>query len=132
MRGHGRILPVTLTCYTAATLALIGIPPFSGFVSKWYLATGSLASGTGVLAVIGLVVLLLSALLTAGYLLPIMINGFFPGEDFDGAGLKKSKGAELPLTMLVPIVILALAALGFGCFPGKLIEMLQTIAASVL
>lgn len=132
MRGHGRILPMTLTCYTAATLALIGIPPFSGFVSKWYLATGSLASGTGVLAVIGPVVLLLSALLTAGYLLPIMINGFFPGEDFDGAGLKKSKGAELPLTMLVPIVILALAALGFGCFPGKLIEMLQTIAASVL
>ena len=47
MRGLGRVMPLTLGCYTIASLALIGIPPASGFVSKWYLASGALYSGTG-------------------------------------------------------------------------------------
>lgn len=134
MKGLGRILPVTLTCYTAASLALIGIPPFSGFVSKWYLASGALASGAGVWAVAGPIILLISALLTAGYLLPITIDGFFPGHDFDESSLEqfKSKGKEQSLLMLIPLVLLGAAALLFGCFPNPLIEMLQAIAASVL
>ncbi len=133
LRGLGRVMPVALGCYTMASLALIGIPPFSGFVSKWYLATGSLASGTGVLGFLGPVVLLISALLTAGYLLPIMIQGYFPGQDFDGReiqerGLEKK---EPPLYMLLPIVLLAAAALLLGCFPGPLTAFVEKIAAAV-
>ncbi len=134
LRGLGRVMPLALACYTMASLALIGIPPFSGFVSKWYLATGSLASGTGALGFAGPVVLLISALLTAGYLLPIMIQGYFPGQDFDGKeiaerGLSKK---EPSLFMLVPIVILAAAALLLGCFPGPLVTFVETIAAAVM
>ena len=77
-------LPISLACYTVAALALVGIPPLSGFVSKWYLASGALSSGTGVWAWVGPAVLLVSALLTAGYLLPLTIQGFFPGHDFKG------------------------------------------------
>lgn len=81
-------MPVMLGGYTVLSLALIGIPPCSGFVSKWYLACGALASGTGVWTIAGPAVLLISALLTAGYLLPLTIHGFFPGEDFDESELK--------------------------------------------
>lgn len=80
--GIGRRMPVLMTCYTVFALALIGIPPFSGFLSKWYLAVGSLDSGTGMLSVAAPAILLVSALLTAGYLLPVAIRGFLPGEDF--------------------------------------------------
>lgn len=62
------------------SLSLIGIPPTGGFVSKWYLAQGALESGAGSLAYVGMGMLVVSALLTAGYLLPIVIAGFFPGE----------------------------------------------------
>lgn len=134
MRGLGKVMPVTLGCYTVVSLALVGIPPASGFVSKWYLATGALASGTGVWTFVGPVVLLVSALLTAGYLLPVMIHGFFPGQDFSGQEIKERglEGKEPSWLMLVPIGILAAAALLFGCFPGGLIQMLETVAASVL
>ena len=40
LRGIGKEMPVTLWCYTFVSLALIGIPPASGFISKWYLARG--------------------------------------------------------------------------------------------
>lgn len=134
MKGLGRIMPKTLGCYTVVSLALVGIPPASGFVSKWYLASGALASGCGAWSWIGPVVLLLSALLTAGYLLPLMIDGFFPGQEFDGTEIKEKgfAGKEPSVWMLLPIGILTAGSLLFGCFPGKLIVMLEAIAASVL
>ena len=79
LKGIGKQMPVTLACFTVASLGLVGIPPCMGFISKWYLAQGSLAA-TGVnavLNVVGPVILLISALLTAGYLLPISIDAFF-------------------------------------------------------
>lgn len=133
MRGLGKVMPLTLACYTAVSLALIGIPPASGFVSKWYLATGALSSGTGIWGFAGPVVLLISALLTAGYLLPIAIQGFFPGKDFDGSELKKRKliGREPSLLMLLPIMVLAAGAVLFGCFPGGLLQFVASIGDSV-
>ena len=86
MRGLGRIMPVTLACHTLVSLTLVGIPPTSGFISKWYLAQGALSSGTGAWEYVGPAVLLVSALLTAGYLLPLAIDGFFPGTAAQGHG----------------------------------------------
>lgn len=133
MRGLGRIMPRLLMCYTVLSLALVGIPPASGFVSKWYLASGALASGCGVWSWLGPVVLLISALLTAGYLLPLTISGFFPGQEFSGEEIEGRglAGQEPSLWMLVPVGILTAAALFLGCFPGRLLAMLEAIAASV-
>lgn len=79
LRGIGKEMPVTIWCFTIASLGLVGIPPLCGFLSKWYLCLGSLESGLPVLDWAGPVVLIVSALLTAGYLLPVTIQGFFPG-----------------------------------------------------
>ncbi len=134
MDGLGRVMPVMLGCYTLVSLALIGIPPASGFVSKWYLATGALASGTGVWSWLGPVILLISALLTAGYLLPLAIRGFFPGADFDEGEIRARglAGQEPSWLMMVPMLVLTAGAILFGCFPGPLISMLKSIAATVL
>ncbi len=134
MRGLGRVMPVTLGCYTLVSLALVGIPPASGFISKWYLAQGALASGTGAFSWIGPVVLLVSALLTAGYLLPLTIDGFFPGADFDDQEIRERKlaGKEPGFGMLAPMLILTAGAVLFGCFPGPLLEMIGKIAGTVL
>lgn len=133
MRGLGTIMPGMLGCYTLLSLALIGIPPTSGFVSKWYLATGALASGTGVFSWIGPVVLLVSALLTAGYLLPLTIHGFFPGTDFDMTEIRERKleGQEPSWLMMLPMAAFTAGAVLLGCFPGRLLAMLEAIAASV-
>lgn len=119
MKGIGKKMPIVMWCYTLCSLALIGIPPASGFISKWYLATGSLATGLPVISWLGPVVLLLSALLTAGYLLPISIDGFFPGPDFDYKHLTKKDPTK---QMLVPIMILAALAVLFGVFPNFFVD----------
>lgn len=138
MRGLGSTMPVLLGCYTVVSLALVGIPPASGFVSKWYLATGALASETGIWTWLGPVVLLVSALLTAGYLLPLTIQGFFPGKDSakgsreENPSAKKGEAEGAGGWMLGPIGILTAGALLFGCFPGGLMALLHTIGAGVL
>ena len=129
LRGIGKEMPVTIWCYTFASAALIGIPPASGFISKWYLATGALDSGMGVFSWLGPVVLLTSALLTAGYLLPITVNGFLPGADFDYGKLQKK---EPNLTMLVPLLLLAALAVLLGVFPGVLTDFLSGIIGAAL
>lgn len=107
LKGIGRRMPVTMWCFAIASLSLIGIPPMGGFIAKYELAMGALATGS-TLATIGVVVLMVSALLTAFYLLPIVAAAFFPGRDFE-AGEK----CEVPKTMLIPqIVFTGLTILG--------------------
>lgn len=129
LRGIGKEMPVTIWCYTFASAALIGIPPASGFISKWYLATGALDSGIEVYSWLGPVVLLTSALLTAGYLLPITVSGFLPGAEFDYSELKKK---EPNLIMLLPLMILAALAVVLGIFPNPLTDCVAALVNTVL
>lgn len=129
LTGIGKEMPVTIWCYTFASLALIGIPPASGFISKWYLALGSLESGIRIFAWLGPVILLVSALLTAGYLLPITIKGFLPGADYDYASLVKREPVKM---MVVPCAILAALAILLGVLPNPLINYISEIVSTVL
>ncbi len=124
LTGIGKEMPVTIWCYTFASLALVGIPPASGFISKWYLAGGSLESGIPVFSWLGPVILLVSALLTAGYLLPITIRGFLPGADYDYEGLQKKEPSGV---MVIPLLILAGLSILLGVFPNPLIHYLNEI-----
>jgi len=114
LKGIGRRMPVTMWCFAIASLSLIGIPPMGGFFAKYCLAMGALGTGSA-LATIGVVVLMVSALLTAFYLLPIVSAAFFPGRDFD-AGEK----CEVETGMLVPPVVFAGLTVILGMFPGAL------------
>ena len=127
--GVGRKMPASIIGFTIASVALIGIPPASGFISKWFLAEGALNSGTGAFSVIGPVVLLVSALLTAGYLLPVMIDGFFKGKTETE---EKPFPHEAKPLSLVPIVVLSALALLLGIFPGILTGFLEGIAGSMI
>ena len=129
LTGIGKEMPVTAWCYTFASLALVGIPPASGFISKWYLAGGSLESGIPVFSWLGPVILLVSALLTAGYLLPITIRGFLPGTDYDYEGLQKKEPSGV---MVVPLLILAGLSVLLGLFPNPLIQYLNQIIETLL
>lgn len=124
-RGIGREMPVTLGCFTMASLSLIGIPPTGGFFSKWYLATGALAESFAFgCAAAG--VLLVSALLTALYLLPIVADGFFPGEDF------APQPREVNGAMRTPMLAFAAAVLLLGVFSGSITQLLAPLAAALV
>ena len=40
LKGIAKRMPTVIWCFTFFALALVGIPPASGFVSKWYLCLG--------------------------------------------------------------------------------------------
>ena len=129
LTGIGKEMPVTMWCFTLVSITLVGIPPTSGFISKWYLAEGALESGIGFYSWFGPVVLLLSAMLTAGYLLPISIKAFFPGNEYDYGRLEKK---EPCLLMTVPMVLFTAAAVLFGMFPAPLLERLLELASGLV
>ena len=124
LRGIGRRMPVTMWCFTLAALSLIGIPPMPGFLSKWYLVTAGLEGASRAFGIAGLVVLVLSALLTAGYLLPIVIRAFFPGKDFDHESVIKQQDTWLMWTTLC---LLTAAVVLMGMFPQLLDNSLAAV-----
>ncbi|MBR6823619.1 MAG: proton-conducting membrane transporter [Firmicutes bacterium] len=123
--GLGRRMPLMMGAFTVASLSLVGIPPCGGFVSKWYLCVGALDSATPLIGMVGMVVLMVSALLTAGYLLPLVIAAFFPGRDVE------VKRDLLPESMSVPLVILALLVVCLGLGAGWLAQPLNAIVATL-
>lgn len=128
LKGIGKRMPITLVCWTVLALALIGIPPTGGFVSKWFLGTGAFAADLGWLSYAIPVVLLISALLTAGYLLPISINGFLvPKAHGHEAAASDVQKCEPTWHMLLPILLVTLAVLLGGVFTGPLIAALSSV-----
>lgn len=122
--GVGRKMPVTFICFTVSAFALMGLPPFNGFISKWYLMTA--ASESGGVGYIGVTALLVSAFLTAVYMLTAARRAWFPDKNADLTALDTVHEADW--VMLVPIMILAAGTLLLGMFPGSVIAAAQAIA----
>jgi multicomponent Na+:H+ antiporter subunit D len=129
LRGVGRQMPITVGCFTLGALSLVGIPPFAGFFSKWYLANGALASEVPVFGWLGPVILLLSALLTAGYLFPISVQGFLPGKAYDQ---NPGKHCEAGKNMTIPMMILGTLALLLGVFSSGIIDFVSKVAEGLM
>ncbi|MCI8633513.1 MAG: proton-conducting membrane transporter [Lachnospiraceae bacterium] len=120
--GIGKKMPWTMLCFTILSLALVGIPPTGGFVSKWFLCIGALNADLGALSYIAPVILLISALLTAGYLLPISLRGFLPGP-----GYARSERCEASWQMLLPLFVVTVLSLLLGIFTEPLVSYLASV-----
>lgn len=129
LRGIGKEMPITMWAFTLGSLALVGIPPLSGFISKWYLGIGGLGFPNYTLGVIGVITLIVSALLTGGYLIPIFVDAFFPGQDYE---YNKLTNFEPTKFMTVPLIILTISAVLLGVFPNFLIDFFKTVAGSII
>ena len=116
IQGIGKRMPITMTCFAISSICLIGIPPMNGFVSKWYLAIGGLERGNYIVPIM----LLFSALLTAGYLIPIISTAFFRGAPSTEVEIKEPGNY-----MLIPIVILTAINVIVGIMPNLLIDIID-------
>jgi multicomponent Na+:H+ antiporter subunit D len=119
MAGIGRSMPGTMLAFFFGALSVIGLPPCGGFISKWYLALGTLESHQ----LVFLVVLLSSSLLNAMYFLPIVYRAFFGQVETTHQGTVTI--TEAPLWCLVPIVMTALASIALFFFPGVFLHLAQ-------
>lgn len=128
LNGLGRKMPITFGCFTVSALALTGIPPFSGFVSKWHLLTAA-AGSQNPFAYAGAAVLLFAALLTAYYMLSTVMRVWFPAQGTTDDRLDAER--EVNGKMTVPMVILAIGILATGLLAGFIVDAAAKAASMI-
>jgi NADH-quinone oxidoreductase subunit L len=116
--GLAKFLPVTFVTFGFGYLAIIGIPPFSGFFTKdgiietaWYKG-GTAGPILGWCAIIG-------AGITAFYMTRLMLMTWFGKprwQQADETHEHASHPHESPQVMLWPMIILAVGSIGAGAF----------------
>lgn len=126
--GMGCKMPIVFGSFTVASLGLMGVPGFMGFISKWHLADAAVESGN-MMAYIGIIALLISALLTSIYLMGIVVRAFFPRRGFDYASVSDVK--DPGWKMCLPLAVFTSATIIFGLFSSSLMKFLENIAAGL-
>ena len=134
MGGVGRLMPVTKITFLIGSLALVGVPPFSGFFSKDSIIAASLSRGW--YGAILFTVALIGTFLTGLYAFRLYLI-VFPGEpspfvrehlmrDSHAAGMEGAHATgesahevhehtgEGPFSMTAPVIVLAVLAVVGG------------------
>jgi multicomponent Na+:H+ antiporter subunit D len=123
MRGVGRKMKLTSFCFAIGILAMIGVPPLSGFYSKFIIIWATIVANQPIIAAL---TLLNSAFSVAYYLrlLHILVFATPEGEIL----MVKEKASS----MLVPVVLLAAGIILIGLFPGLFISWAQGAAGAAI
>lgn len=117
MDGIGRRMPITVAAFGIGALSVIGLPPFGGAWSKYFLSLGAMDAGHAVF----IAVFMISSLLNVAYLMPIVARGFFAGS-VDGGGIR-----EAPMFCVVPLCLTAFGCLLLFFFADELYALLAPI-----
>lgn len=125
MDGMGRKMKITFGCFAVSALGLMGVPGFAGFISKWNLTAAAVESGNP-LAYGGIACLLISALLTAIYMLSIVRRAFFPNE-MEAAPDVADPGWK----MCLPLLVCAACTILLGFCAEPLIAFFRAVAQGV-
>ncbi|MEA2075655.1 MAG: proton-conducting transporter membrane subunit [Euryarchaeota archaeon] len=126
MGGLWHRMPITATLWISASLILSGIPPFSGFVGKWVLFTGAFQFGMENPIVLPIVILaVMSTILTLVYTFLRGLQIFF--GPLKPALANNDKIRDPPLTMTIPLLILAVVSLILGVHPEPILELLHMV-----
>ncbi|MCK8825934.1 complex I subunit 5 family protein [Fuchsiella alkaliacetigena] len=123
IKGLGRSLPLTSFTFTLAALAMIGLPPFNGFLSKWLIIEAALESGYTVAAFF----IPVGSLLSLVYYLRVLQSLYSSGEPKPRVDFKRPR-----LSLELPAVILGFSCLLLGIFPRLPLDMLGQISHYLL
>ena len=128
MDGMGRKMPIVFGTFTVSALGLMGVPGLAGFVSKWNLTEAAVESGMP-LAYGGIACLLISALLTAIYMLNIVVRAFFPKEGYKVPA--QVKACDPSWKMCIPLLVCALSVVVLGLCSEPLVRFFTDVSMGV-
>jgi len=123
MSGLAKKMPITTILFILGSMILSAIPPLSGFQAEWIMFTGIFKQGTLgatvnlIIAIIGIFATFLTTVYTFW---PVMRIFFGP--------LPKSleNVKEAPLSMTVPLLILAIVSFILGIYPDLIMKFLSS------
>jgi formate hydrogenlyase subunit 3/multisubunit Na+/H+ antiporter MnhD subunit len=120
LAGLGRVMPVSAGCYAIATVAIMGLPPFNGFISKFLMILAAADAGRPDVAAL----ILAGSIVAAFYYLRIVRLLFF--QPWQGPAV-----SEAPATMLAAMMLLATAIVAGGLAPGFQLDAVRAVAAEI-
>src|SRR5512142_196793 len=109
--GLGKIMPVTFVTFLIGYLAIIGVPPFSGFFTKDSIIEAAFDKGGTSGAILGCAAVL-GAAITAFYMTRVMFMTFAGERRWE----ESVHPHEAPPVMTAPMVLLAVGSAGAGAF----------------
>ena len=114
MGGLRKIMPITFLTMLIATLAISGIPPFSGFFSKDEILMTAFEFNKPLWIIASL-----ASLMTAFYMFRLMYLTFY--KDFRGTEEQKHHVHESPKLITFPLIVLGILSLvgGLISLPGN-------------
>lgn len=110
--GLAKDMPLTFVTCAIAAMSISGVPPFNGFASKWMIYQAALESPSRIAPFLLVVAVFGSALTAASFLK--LVHAVFWGRK--PAALAHVSVKEVPLTMTIPMALLALLCVVFGLF----------------
>jgi NADH-quinone oxidoreductase subunit L len=126
--GLARVMPITFVTFGFGYLAIIGIPPFSGFFTKDPIIEAAFDKGGTSGALLGTAALI-GAGITAFYMTRVMLMTFTGERRWD----EKVHPHEAPPVMTSPMVLLAIGSIGAGAFliiNSRLVSFLAPVVGS--
>ncbi|MFH0877775.1 MAG: proton-conducting transporter membrane subunit [Candidatus Omnitrophota bacterium] len=115
--GLARVMPLTFVAFLIASLAISGVPPLNGFVSKWMIYQGVIEAGKSGerLWMIWLIAAMIGSALTLASFMKL-VHAVFLGQPSKERRAAGEGGQETSPAMLVPILTLAFLCVLFGIF----------------
>lgn len=117
----GKEMPVTMATFAVTALSLMGIPPLCGFASKWLLGTAAMDTGL-MIGWIGAAALMISALLTALYMMSVLFAAYAPA--FHHQHVENKDPNRL---MTGPLVVLAALCVAVSVFAQPLLTLVSRL-----
>jgi proton-translocating NADH-quinone oxidoreductase chain N len=114
LAGASRRYPLAALAFSVAVLALGGLPPLAGFMSKWQIFVAGFDTQNGWIGAL-VVFAALNSVLSLAYYAPL-INAVYRLEPSPAV----RAGRAMPRLMGAPLVILALAVIALGFWPSLL------------
>jgi NADH-quinone oxidoreductase subunit L len=109
--GLARVMPVTFVTFGLGYLAIIGIPPFSGFFTKDGIIEAAFDKGGTSGAILGTCAVL-GAAITAFYMTRVMLMTWFGQRRWEA----ETHPHESPAVMTWPLILLAVGSVAAGAF----------------
>lgn len=123
--GAGKRMPKTFALFGVFSLALVGIPLFNGFISKYWLVMAGFEEGS-VWGILGVMVLIAAAFLCAMYMLTIVVRAFFPRRGRDK--FLTSNVTDPSWHMMLPMTVFAGLCLVLGLWPEPVLGVIEAIS----
>ena len=122
LKGLGKSMPWTSAAMVIGGMSLIGIPGTAGFVSKWILVQAAFENGWWSFAFL----IVLSSIIAVAYVWR-MIETLYLSAPIQGVTAK-----EAPLSMLIPLYLMAFSTIYFGFATDITLEASKAAATGLL